>query len=99
VRLDREDDVIVQRVDRAEKREVSPPGGDGMRPVLISDPDAILTCLHSRQSGALRLDAIRTLVAFTVCDECGAVVSPLPEHTAEARSLMRHRPLIIADEA
>jgi hypothetical protein len=70
-----------------------------MRPVLISDrPDATLACLHSRQSGALRLDALRTIVAFTICDECGAVVSPLPEHTAEARSLIRHRPLIIADE-
>ena len=71
-----------------------------MRHVVISDrPDAMLACLHSRQSGALRLDAIRTLVAFTVCDECGAVVTALPEHTAEARSLIRHQSRIIADEA
>ena len=62
-----------------------------MGPVLISDgPDATLVCLHSRQSGALRLDAVRTIVAFTVCDECGAVISPLPAQTAEARSLISH---------
>ena len=47
---------------------------------------------------ALRLDALWTIVAFTVCDECGAVVSALPAHTAEARSLICHPAPIIAEE-
>jgi hypothetical protein len=63
-------------------------------PMLVELPD----CGHARQSGALRLDSLQTILAFTVCDDCGAVVRSLPAHTAEACSLICHQALITSAE-
>jgi hypothetical protein len=68
-------------------------------PILVElDYDGMRDCCHSRQSGALRLDATRTIVAFTICDDCGVVVRPLPAHAAEASSQACHQALIAAQQ-
>jgi hypothetical protein len=44
-----------------------------------------ISCLQVRQSGALRLGALREPTAWLVCDVCGEMVRPLARQTAEAR--------------
>jgi hypothetical protein len=65
--------------------------------VSIADrSQGALACAHARQSGALRLDTVQTIVAFAVCDECGTVVRPLPAHSLQACSMISHPALIAA---
>ena len=45
-----------------------------------------ISCLHVRQSGALRLGALGEPIAWLVCDECGVRVRLLSRQTAEARA-------------
>ena len=45
-----------------------------------------ISCLHVRQSGALRLGALREPTAWLVCDVCGEMFRLLPRRTVEART-------------